>query len=166
MTVAELAPSDPVSGDLLSVLHGRVFAQGWPASAFHALLQIPGTLALVMLDDGRPVGFVVARSVVDEAEIITIGVLPDHQRRGHGRGLMEAVSRHTVAAGVTSLFLEVSAVNVAARTLYERLGFTVVGRRKGYYERPDGPADDALVLRLRLAPSGAGAAPDDDGVGA
>ena len=74
MTVAELAPSDPVSGDLLSVLHGRVFAQGWPASAFHALLQIPGTLALVMLDDGRPVGFVVARSVVDEAEIITIGV--------------------------------------------------------------------------------------------
>lgn len=166
MTVAELAPSDPVSGDLLSVLHGRVFAQGWPASAFHALLQIPGTLALVMLDDGRPVGFVVARSVVDEAEIITIGVLPDHQRRGHARGLMEGVCRHTVAAGVTSLFLEVSAVNVAARTLYERLGFTVVGRRKGYYERPDGPADDALVLRLRLAPSGAGAAPDDDGVGA
>ena len=166
MTAAELVPSDPASGDVLAVLHGRVFAQGWPASAFHALLQIPGTQALVMLDAVGPVGFVVVRSVLDEAEIITIGVLPDHQRRGHARSLMETVCLRMAAAGVTSLFLEVSAVNVAARHLYEQLGFAVVGQRKGYYERAGGQADDALVLRLRLPPSGAGTTPDDDGVGA
>lgn len=166
MTVAELAAADPVTGELLAALHGRVFADGWPASAFAALLQIPGTLALVALDDGRPVGFAVARSVLDEAEVITIGVLPEHLRHGHAIRLMDAVRDRTAAAGVTSLFLEVNATNAAARALYARLGFSVVGQRKGYYEKPGGPADDALVLRLTLTPSGRGPAPEDKGVGA
>lgn len=165
MTIADLAPMDPATGELLAALHASVFVDSWPATAFHALLQIPGTLALVALDDGRPAGFVVARSVLDEAEIITIGVLPDHQRQGHARRLMDRVRVRMAAAGVKSLFLEVSAGNAAARALYERLGFTSVGRRKGYYERAGRPADDALVLRLYLPPSEAGATPDDNGVG-
>ncbi len=166
MTVAELAAADAATCELLAALHGRVFADGWPASAFAALLQIPGALALVALDDGRPVGFVVARSVLDEAEIITIGVLPGHLRHGHAARLMDAVRDRTAAAGVKSLFLEVNATNDAARALYARLGFSAVGQRKGYYERPGQSPEDALVLRLTLTPSGRGSAPEDKGVGA
>jgi len=166
MTIAELEPTDPVAGELLAALHARVFADAWPAAAFQALLQIPGTLALVLLDNGSPTGFVVARCVLDEGEIITIGVLADHQRRGHARRLMEEVRLRAGAIAVKSLFLEVSAANMAARALYECLGFTPVGRRKGYYQRSDGPPDDALVLQLSLQPSGPGSAPDDNGVSA
>lgn len=166
MTVAELAATDPVTGDLLAALHGRVFADGWPAAAFAALLLIPGTLVLVALDDGRPVGFVVARSVLDEAEVITIGVLPEHLRQGHALRLMDAVRDRTAAAGVKSLFLEVNAANTAARALYARLGFATVGQRKGYYERPGHPPEDALVLRLSLPPSALRTAPEDQGMGA
>jgi [ribosomal protein S18]-alanine N-acetyltransferase len=164
--LAELAAADATTGELLAALHGRVFADDWPAAAFAALLQIPGTLALVALDDGRPVGFVVARSVLDEAEIITIGVLPEHLRHGHALRLVDSVRNRMAAAGVKSLFLEVNATNTAARALYARLGFSVVGQRKGYYERPGQSPEDALVLRLTLTPSGRGSAPEDKGVGA
>jgi ribosomal-protein-alanine N-acetyltransferase len=54
------------------------------------------------------------------------------------------------------MFLEVAISNVAARALYDRLGFTEAGRRKGYYARPGSPPEDALILRsnLPLSPLG------------
>jgi ribosomal protein S18 acetylase RimI-like enzyme len=43
----------------------------------------------------------------------------------------------------------VNAENDAARTLYKQFGFSVVGRRRGYYRTPGG-VQDALIMRLPL----------------
>nr|MCU0626508.1 GNAT family N-acetyltransferase [Gemmatimonadaceae bacterium] len=56
-----------------------------------------------------------------------------------------------VAAGCEAIWLEVRVSNAAARALYERRGFTLVGRRRGYYRKP---VEDALVLRRSLSPDG------------
>jgi ribosomal-protein-alanine N-acetyltransferase len=55
-----------------------------------------------------------------------------------------------IGAGTTTLFIEVARDNDAARALYEALGFTETGVRKGYYARGAGGAEDALLMRLRL----------------
>ena len=87
-------------------------------------------------------GFVVWREVgPEEAEILNIAVDPDFRRRGVATTLLEAVR----AQFSGSLFLEVRESNVAARLLYERLGFEVAGRRPGYY---NSPPEAALVMRL------------------
>ena len=48
------------------------------------------------------------------------------------------------------MFLEVAEDNPGAIALYERTGFTAVGRRASYYGRPGAQAVDAVVMRRTL----------------
>ena len=63
---------------------------------------------------------------------------------------MEAFSRAVRKAEARRLHLEVAATNAAALGLYKRLGFEEIGRRKGYYDRPGAPPEDAINLSLAL----------------
>jgi ribosomal-protein-alanine N-acetyltransferase len=84
-----------------------------------------------------------------EAEIHTIGVDPAHRRRGIGRALLAELLAVADAEHAT-VFLEVRTDNEAARTLYESVGFAVVGLRKRYY-RPSG-ADAHTMRREAVRP--------------
>jgi len=99
-------------------------------------------------------GFVLARVIVDEAEILTLAVAPAVQRQGLARRLMTAAATRAASQGAACLFLEVSAANAPARALYAACGFTQVGRRRAYYD--DG--SDALILRRDLSPAAAAGA--------
>ncbi|MDB5469943.1 MAG: rimI [Caulobacter sp.] len=134
---------DPAS---LAALHAQAFAHPWSAAEIAALLDTPGTF--VVAEDN---GFILARTLAGEAEIITLAVAPAARRRGLARRLVEAATVRAMALGAEALFLEVADDNVAALSLYRGLGFEIVGRRRGYYARNDGePATDALVMRLSL----------------
>jgi [ribosomal protein S18]-alanine N-acetyltransferase len=103
--------------------------------------------ALVAVADDRVTGYVLASRAADEAEILILGVHPDFRRRGvAGRLLRELISR-LKADGAGSLYLEVRAGNTAAVALYEGLGFTRTGLRRGYYADS---GEDAVVLRKEL----------------
>ena len=77
------------------------------------------------------------------------------RRRGAARALLGSVLDDARRKSVELVFLEVRPTNVEALTLYESLGFRVIGRRKGYYFDT---GEDALVMEARLAaePSAAG----------
>jgi len=127
---------------LLAAMHEQAFPQDpWDAASFAALLAMPGVAGLI---DERG-GFLLLRMVLDEAEILTIGVTAP--RQGIGLALMREGLRLAAANGVREMHLEVAAANAAARALYARLGFTQTGLRRAYY--PDG--GDALTLHLVLA---------------
>lgn len=83
--------------------------------------------------------------VLDEAELLDIGVAPTARRQGLGARLLAEVIATARAAGATRLMLEVRAGNQAAQALYQRAGFMVTGRRKGYYPAPDGREDACLM---------------------
>lgn len=132
-------------------LHVDDFVHSWSDGEIHSLLSKPGVFGFVARQAGKrdspPVGFVLARMAADEAEILTIAVDRRWRRRGIGRQLMDAVLRHLHAEGIVSLFLEVSENNVAALSLYRRLGFMPVGQRPGYYEVPGYERENAIVMR-------------------
>ncbi len=94
-------------------------------------------------------GFIVARLVLDEAEILTIAVAPPAQRKGLGHALMDATLRHLHNARASMLFLEVDELNAPALALYRRLGFKQVGKRPGYYETAAGRST-AFTMRRDL----------------
>ena len=96
------------------------------------------------------VGFIIGQVMADEAEILSLGVAPELQRRGIGGMLVEAIKRATKRAEGKRLFLDVAADNAAAMALYTRLGFAEARRRKAYYPRKDGPAVDAIVLQCEV----------------
>ncbi len=135
----------------LAAAHALSFDHPWAAEAFADLMATPGVFAL---GDGD--GFILCRTVVDEAEILTLAVSPTARRAGLGRALVEAAMGVAALAGAQAAFLEVAEDNAAARALYAAAGFSVAGRRRGYYARPD-RAVDAVVMRREL--NSAAAAP-------
>lgn len=148
-----VGPAGAESASLLAALHAEAFppAECWGAQAITLMLELPGHFALLAVDEGAPQGFAMGRAVADEAEVLTLAVLPQARRAGVGLALMQALAEQARRRGATTLFLEVAETNVAARALYERMGATPCGRRRAYY--PDG--GDALVLRLALSQPGA-----------
>ena len=134
----------------LASLHALCFAKGWTAQSIGQLLRTPGAFALLAEAGGSACGFILIRVAADEAEILSIGVVPRARRLGTGRRLVSAGAAKARDMGAVTLFLEVARENEAARALYAAGGFTEAGLRRGYYRGPEGGADDALVLRANL----------------
>lgn len=99
-------------------------------------------------------GCVLLRVAADEAEILTLAVIPGQRRQGTGRALLRRALAAAAAAGARAIFLEVASINLPALTLYSAEGFAPCGRRTAYYE--DGA--DAIVLRCEISRAAAGEA--------
>ena len=153
MTVSavRLHPAGPLESGVVAALQQACFPEDpWDEASVATLTAPPAGFAVIALDgQDQPVGFVMARVAAEDAEILAIGVLPQARRGGVGRLLVEAALAGCRDLGATALFLEVAEDNQAAWTLYKACGFFSVGRRPGYYKRPDGRVA-ALVLRCNL----------------
>ncbi len=121
MTAA--APIDPKYVSLLwagpdqagavAALHKQLFDPPWDEAGIRALLDHPASTAFVAMI-GNPktaVGFVMGQLAADEAEILSIGVAKDWQRKGIGRRLVDGLARAVARAEVKRVFLEVAADN-------------------------------------------------------
>jgi ribosomal-protein-alanine N-acetyltransferase len=144
--------ASPERVDDIAALHARLFDPPWDAESIARLTEHPAAAAFIaqVRDPKVMVGFVIAQIAADEAEILSIGVAPEWQRRGIARHMVEGLIRAARRAEVKRLFLEVAADNTAALRLYKGLGFAAAGRRKAYYRRPGGQPVDAVVLALAL----------------
>jgi ribosomal-protein-alanine N-acetyltransferase len=134
---------------VLAELHAACFPTPWSAGEITKLLAMPGAFAGIAALDGDPCGFHLSRSAGGEAEIISIGVQRQAQRRGVGGALLQNVFDRAHPSGVSAVFVEMAADNVAASSLYRGTGFVQVGRRTGYYVS-DAGVQDALVLRVDI----------------
>ena len=135
----------------LAQLHRAAFPDDpWDAGAIAAVLSIPGSFAHIACDGDVPAGFVFARDLGEECEILSIGVAPGRRGQGVARALLVAALAEARRHGLATAVLEVALDNKAARALYRRFGFRPVGRREGYYRRGGKCSVDALVLRACL----------------
>ena len=91
-------------------------------------------------------GFVMLRLVAGEAEIITLGIVPDFQGRRIARRVLIAVFEILASKDIGQVFLEVREDNERAKKLYNSLGFEKTGIRKGYYRKKDGTTKDAYTF--------------------
>lgn len=143
----ELIPAGQVHAELLAGMHAICFAEPWSARAMLDLLAMPGTEGAIAVAGGSlkpsltppgPAGLVLWRRAADEAEILTLAVLPPWRRHKLGGLLLGFAMECAQAAGAATMFLEAAADNTAALGLYESHGFSRVGLRKGYYGCVDG----------------------------
>lgn len=111
-----------------------------------------GEMAGWVAEDERGIaGFLVARQLLLEAEILNFAVREDSRRQGTGTALLGQALAWSKSFGAQRVILEVRASNLAAIRFYERQGFVVTGKRPRYYANP---TDDALLLNLSLSESG------------
>jgi ribosomal-protein-alanine N-acetyltransferase len=123
----------------------------WGYDAYRReLLKNPNSIMLVARGLGglrNIAGFFAGWTVEDELHVNNIAAHPDYRRMGIGESLMDAGINEGRRRGILFVLLEVRASNVPAQTLYKKMGFSFIGRRKDYYRAP---TEDAFVMKLEL----------------
>lgn len=132
----------------LAQIHAACFdhPRPWSPAEFDSLLSGNGAHLVA-----KPNGFALARMVMDEAEILTIAVVPGARQRGLGRKILDQLELELAGAGICLMHLEVSETNTAALALYYSNGYRESGRRSGYYSDSVHPRQDALVLSKTIS---------------
>ena len=141
-----------VAADLLEVVAIETQSQRdpWTLQGFAAELEnVRVSQPLVAVRDGEIVGYLVAWFIADEVQIVNIAVKEDHRRQGMARFMLSCVLQSALRRGCRMAFLEVRKSNLAARRLYQSLGFAADGLRPHYYSRG---REDAILMKNGLAP--------------
>jgi ribosomal-protein-alanine N-acetyltransferase len=123
------------------------YAYPWSERFFRQEMQVECARSLLAECEGRIAGYVLFWLLPGEVDIHNIAVHKDFRRRGLGRSLLESVIVEARNRASTRVTLEVRKSNTAAQRLYESVGFTISGVRKGYYS-DDG--EDAFLMILEL----------------
>ena len=94
------------------------------------------------IEEDKITGYISFYQVLDEVEIIKIGIIKSYQRNGYGSFLIKELKK----LNIKKIFLEVSTENVKAINFYLKNGFKEIGLRKRYYKSKSGIKVDALRL--------------------
>ena len=120
----------------------------WNYQTIIELLAQDNIELLVVHQSDKVVGYCLYQALFEQAEILRIGTHPDYQRQGIASQLFAKLNKQLEALKVESLLLEVRADNAPAIALYEKQQFSIIHRRKGYYQMAQQPAIDALIMQL------------------
>ena len=128
----------------VAALETICFSDPWSENSVSSELKNKLSLWLVAEENGTVAGYIGSQTCGEESDVMNVAVHPDFRRRGIAEALVNALVEELKAIGSHCLTLEVRASNVPAIALYEKMGFSEIGRRKNYYRNP---REDALILR-------------------
>lgn len=124
--------------------------EAWTKAMLCEGLECPGAVYFGALRDGRLLGYLALLVSFEFADIATVGVVPEFQRRGIGKKLVEHATEYARGKHVEKIFLEVNEQNAPAISLYEKCGFVKTGVRKNYYDTRRFSSRDAIVMTKTL----------------
>ncbi len=120
----------------------------WSAAGIVDFLESSSAKGFAAADAaGGLLAFALCTLAGGEADLHLIAVHPLARSRGVGTALLRYLLQALKKEGAERVFLEVREQNLAARRLYEAVGFARAGRRKGFYKDPP---EDALLYTLQL----------------
>ncbi len=118
-------------------LNYRCFKNGenYTRTTFNYLFDTPRTLSYrADTAAGEMAAFIFAMITDDgAAHITTVGVAPEHRRRGLATTLLTHLEERLRAKKVSTVILEVRVSNTAAQALYRESGYNTVQRVGNYY---------------------------------
>jgi ribosomal-protein-alanine N-acetyltransferase len=145
---ATLTPADL---DTLVAIESSAYAFPWSRGNFIDSLNA-GYLGRKRVDvSGRWLGYFIAMPGVQELHLLNLTVVPEHQRRGHARAMLDRLLEEASSLGAQRVWLEVRVSNERAQALYRRYGFREVGMRRGYYPAGALSRENAIVMSLSLS---------------
>lgn len=132
-------------------IESRVYPRPWSMSLFISEMAQRGTRSYIVAKHrGEVVGYAGMMFTGFEAHITNIAVDPDWHGSKIGSRLLLTIITEAMARGAQRLSLEVRVSNGVAQAMYEKFGFSVTGRRKGYYIETN---EDAYVMVVDAARS-------------
>ena len=138
--------SDHIPG--IAEVEKTCFAQPWGVQSLTAeLTKGNAVLFVAQSSDGEIIGWAGLEHICGEGSVTNVAVLPQVRRHGVGQALTGALLEEAARLALDWLMLEVRISNVAAVSLYQKLGFEPVGIRPNFY---DFPREDAMLMRHTL----------------
>jgi ribosomal-protein-alanine N-acetyltransferase len=124
---------------------------------FESILKELPEAFLVAELDGKVVGYIMCKiefgfsnfhklGFVKKGHVVSVAVLEEHRGKGLGNALMQEATAGMSARKSDEVYLEVRVSNESAVKLYEKLGFVIKTKIRGYYR--DG--EDAYLMALEL----------------
>lgn len=124
----------------------KSFATPWSEYAFECELkdnEFANYLVLSIEEEDKVVGYAGTWVILDEAHITNVAILPEYRGKKLGQVLMLHLMKRAIEKGAKRMTLEVRVSNKPAQKLYERMGFSTAGVRKGFYTHPK---EDAFIM--------------------
>ena len=127
----------------LEALEKACFSMPWTMDFLLSQLPDDRHVFIVAAEGEKVLGYVGMMHVLDEGYISNVAVAPEVRRQGIADALIGELIERCKALELSFVTLEVRAGNAPAISLYEKHGFSPVGRRKNYY---DFPKEDAILM--------------------
>lgn len=151
-----LEPAEPEDLPAIVAIERAAYSHPWSERSLHEAVRNPRRFCALVLRSPRAGAagdrgvraYCIVQRVADELHVHNVAVAESLRRRGLARRLLLHVLEVARQSGARLALLEVREGNLAARALYESLGFEAVGHRRGYYTRPP---EDAVLLRKALS---------------
>ncbi len=132
---------------VLAEVEKECFSDPYSLNMLTEEFESPHTVYLVVEENGEILGYGGYSAVLDEADIMTIGIIPKARGLGLGQMLLEKLISHAKEQEIKKMWLEVRVSNLPAITLYKKLGFCEIGIRKEYYANN---REDALTMMKEI----------------
>jgi len=127
------------------------YSKPWHVSSFKGEIDnypISNAYVIVYRPLNKVIGYIIYWHVEKKIQISNIAVSPDFRMMGIAEAVIRQVIVQIKREGAEFVLLEVRPSNYAARSLYNKLGFKVLGIRKNYYSDP---REDAMLMGKSLA---------------
>ena len=142
-TAVDIRPLALADLNTIEQIERRSYPTPWSRSMFAGELAKPTSLCLGAFEDDQLAGYLIISRYVDAWHVMNIAVAPQFRRRGIATALLQKLFEQTEDGRRRGYTLEVRVSNDGAIKLYERLGFTARGTRRGYYTDN---REDALIM--------------------
>lgn len=127
----------------VAAIEKTIFSMPWSADSFRDSLALEHTIYLTAEVDGKIAGYCGMYKLFHEGEIVNVAVKSEYRKHGVAMAMLRELIQLGEAAEIDTFLLEVRETNRPARNLYEKLGFTQMGIRKNFYEKP---VENAIVM--------------------
>jgi ribosomal-protein-alanine N-acetyltransferase len=133
----------------IDTIEKQCFTLPWSIRSFQYELERSDTILKVAQFNNLIIGYVCIRTILDITHVMNLVVLPEFRRLGIGSTLLSEVLQELrlLKPDLRLITLEVRESNIEAIKLYEKFGFSIIGKRIGYYQNP---LEDAVIMGLEL----------------
>ncbi len=133
--------------DEVLVIEREAFTDAWDRDSFRSDIDSPHVMALTIHKLGHCAGYLCCIALDDYGYIANIAVDRQYRSQGVGRVLLDDLQRRLLTNGIGQMVLDVRTANKKAIRFYEKYGFAVITRRKGFYVNPP---DDSFTMQMTI----------------
>ena len=127
----------------VAAIEQQAFKNPWSVLAFINELACDYAYNYVLKSDLRQIiGYFCFRLIAGELHVLKVAVRDSHRRQGIASAFFNQCLNQ-IPEPIESAFLEVRPANLAAIRLYEKAGFSVIGKRPAYYMDT---GEDAMIM--------------------